>query len=125
MIDEIGDLLFGWTGDAIELGVDFLSDMAEALFEHRWARARIALFGAGLSLGALSLLVWHDRMLHSVVAPGVGILLAALAAGLVTQACGLLRTAAGGSTGHLVTFSGGAVFACAFAGIRLLGVATS
>ena len=82
------------------------------------AKAMYVLVGA--VVGALSLLVFPERILPVWGPSGMSLVVAPLAGGWLMHLWGQSRERAGATTTHLATFSGGAVFALAAAGVRLI-----
>ena len=82
------------------------------------AKAVYVLVGA--ILGAVSLLVFPERILPTWGPSGMSLLVAPLAGGLLMHRWGRYRERLGATTTHLATFTGGAVFALAAAGVRLI-----
>jgi hypothetical protein len=66
---------------------------------------------AGAGLGALSLLVWPDRLLRPGSVPGLSLIISPVCAGAALHAWGWLRRRGGHATTNLATFPGGAAFA--------------
>jgi hypothetical protein len=118
----VGDILFQ---ALLEILCEFVFAAFKAAFDrptHAPALAAFGLFLVGSLVGGLSLLIWPDRFLPTSPIPGISLLIAPLAVGLIMHAWGRFRRSRGRVTTNLASVAGGAAFAFGTALVRFVWV---
>lgn len=130
-MELIFELIAGFVVELLfELLVEFallvgLTPLHQALTRRRHSNPVLAAIGLVMLGGLIGLLVARflpERLLPSLLVPGVSLVLSPLAAGLVMRTFGMWRKRRGGDPSFLATFWGGALFAFSFALVRWLMV---
>lgn len=124
MLELLLDLIVELFGQIL---IEVLWEFGAAVYKAGRPRGRrsmgVAVVGyavTGAAIGALSLLVWPDRLLRPGPVPGLSLIISPVCVGVALHAWGWVRRRGGHATTNLATFRGGAAFAAGTALVRFV-----
>lgn len=116
-----GELVFSLlAGSVVEIGFHSLHNSFRPARDANRLFASVGMLALGLASGLVSALLFHERLTPVTAFPGVSLVIAPVAAGLVLEVIGRLMNRNGLEHTALMTWWGGGLFALGVAAGRLV-----